>query len=174
MTQSITIGKAQIKIKSVVLDLFALALIYFLPAISHLIGFPLYLIEPMRIMLILAIAHTSQRNAYLLALTLPLFSFVISAHPSFLKMLLISAELVLNVWLFYYILKLAKNHFAAMLSSIIISKVIYYGIKFMLISFVMLSGSLVSTPIYIQLITSVVFSGYVFLIFRNKELPSGK
>jgi hypothetical protein len=174
MVQTITIGNAHIKIRSVVLNLFALALIYFLPAISHLVGFPLYLLEPMRIMLILAIAHTSQRNAYMLALTLPLFSFMVSAHPSFLKMMLITAELVLNVWLFYFILKMAKNHFAAMLSSIIISKVIYYGIKFLLISFVMLSGSLVSTPLYIQLITSVVFSGYVFFIFRNKELSSGK
>jgi len=172
MAQSLTVGNTQVKVKSIILDIFALALIYFIPAISHLIGFPLYLIEPMRIMLILAIAHTSQRNAYLLALTLPLFSFVISAHPSFLKMLLISAELVLNVWLFYFILKIARNHFAAMFSSIIISKVIYYGVKFMLISFVLISGGLVSTPLYIQLITSLVFSGYVFLIFRYRGLLS--
>jgi hypothetical protein len=172
MAQSITVGNTRIQVKSIILDLLALALIYFIPAISHLIGFPLYLIEPMRIMLILAIAHTSQRNAYLLALTLPLFSFVISAHPSFLKMLLITAELVLNVWLFYFILKIARNHFAAMFSSIIISKVIYYGVKLLLISFVLISGGLVSTPLYFQLITSLVFSGYVFLIFRYRGLLS--
>ncbi len=45
-------------------------------------------------MLILAIAHTSRKNAYLIALTLPLFSLLISAHPSLIKTSLITGELV--------------------------------------------------------------------------------
>lgn len=154
--------------KTLLIDLSALAFIYFVPALSHLLALPVYFIEPMRLMLIIAIAHTSRRNAFIIAATLPLFSFLISAHPHLIKMLLISAELVLNVWLFYFILKKSGNAFVSMISSIVISKVAYYLIKFGLISSLLLSGSLVSTPLLIQLITTLVFSGYLFFVFRNK------
>jgi len=80
--------------KSLALDFIALAIIYFIPTLTHLFSFPLYYIEPMRIMVILAIAHTTKRNAYLLALTLPLFSLLVSGHPILYKSLLMSVELV--------------------------------------------------------------------------------
>ncbi|MDY0202455.1 MAG: hypothetical protein RBR40_15895, partial [Tenuifilaceae bacterium] len=60
----------------VLFDIFALAFIYLIPTISHMLSFPLYLIEPMRIALVLALVHTTKRNAYIIALTLPLFSFL--------------------------------------------------------------------------------------------------
>ena len=69
--------------RSVLLDAIGLVFVYFIPSISHVLNVPIYLVEPMRIMVILAIAHTTQRNAYILALTLPLFSYFISAHPVF-------------------------------------------------------------------------------------------
>ena len=81
------------KIKTIVFDLMALLCIYLVPAVSHLFSFPVYYLEPMRIMLILAIAHTTRKNAYLIALTLPLFSLLISAHPSLIKTSLITGEL---------------------------------------------------------------------------------
>ena len=77
------------KIKSIVFDLIALLAIYLVPAISHLLSFPVYYLEPMRIMLVLSIVHTSRKNAYLIALTFPLFSMLISAHPSLIKTSLI-------------------------------------------------------------------------------------
>jgi hypothetical protein len=155
--------------RSVVLDIIGLAFIYFIPTFSHFLNVPLYLVEPMRIMLILAIAHTTKRNAFILALTLPLFSFLVSAHPVFYKTLLMTAELVLNVWLFYALAKVFKNYFAAMLTSIVISKLFYYILKFGLISVMLLDGNLFSTPIYLQVITTILFSGYVFLMLSRKE-----
>jgi hypothetical protein len=152
--------------KSIVFDIFALAFIYFVPTISHLLNIPLYLVEPMRIMLILAIVHTSKKNAYIIALTLPLFSFLISAHPNVFKMMIITAELVMNVWLFYILAK-KTNQFVAILSSILLSKIFYYLLKFGLISFAVLQTGLISTPIYLQLITSVVFSAYLFFVIRR-------
>ncbi len=154
-------------IKGSVFDLFAIAAIYLVPTFSHLFALPIYFIEPMRLMLILAIAHTSKKNAYFLAATLPIFSFVVSAHPVFLKTILISGELLLNVWLFFFIAEKIKNKSGAMVLSIAISKLAYYIIKFMLLSFVLLEGSLISTPILIQLVTMILFSGYIFLM-RNK------
>ncbi len=67
-------------IASLILDAAALAFIYLVPTFSHLLSLPVYFIEPMRLMLILAMVHTDKRNAYILALTMPLFSFIISAQ----------------------------------------------------------------------------------------------
>lgn len=173
MAANIGLSISKLNLRSIVIDIFALAFIYFVPTISHLLNVPLYLVEPMRIMLILAIAHTSKRNAYLLALTLPLFSFLISAHPNVFKALIITLELMLNVWLFYT-LSTKVNQFIAIFSSIIISKIVYYLLKFGLISFAVLQTGLISTPIYLQLITTVVFSGYLFFILRKNQVPAKK
>lgn len=152
---------------SAIFDISALAFIYFVPAISHLLSLPLYLIEPMRLMLILALVHTTKQNAYIIALSLPLFSFLISAHPFFPKMILISFELVLNVFLFYLFVNKFKNTFLPVLLSIIISKLVYYIIKFGLIKLALIESGLVSTPLTIQLIMLLVFSGYVTILFKK-------
>jgi len=172
MANTITLVRSNVNVKSILIDLAALTFIYLVPTLSHLTSIPLYLLEPMRIMLILAIAHTTKKNAYILALTLPVFSFVISMHPTIIKSLLITAELFLNVWLFYYLLKRTGNQFIAMLSSIVISKVFYYLVKFLLITMVFMQTSLVSTPLILQFATTFIFSGYIYLIYRRREVLS--
>lgn len=163
------VSTSTLRLRTLLIDAAALAFVFFVPALSHMLAVPIYLIEPMRIMLILAIAHTTRRNAYLLALTLPLFSFAISSHPVFLKSLLISLELILNVWLFFALGKVIRNQFAAMAVAIIGSKVFYYALKFGLLSFAMIQGGLVSTPVYLQLITTVIFSTYIFLVSSKQN-----
>jgi hypothetical protein len=155
-------------IGSIVFDILALTFIYFVPTISHMLNFPLYLIEPMRIALILALVHTSKQNAYIIALTLPIFSYLVSAHPVFYKMMLISGELIINVWLFYFIFNRTKNAFVSILSSIVLSKAIYYLAKFIAIAIVFkVNENIVSTSLYIQAATTLVFSLYLGLMFRN-------
>ncbi|MFP4557624.1 MAG: hypothetical protein ACLFNU_12215 [Bacteroidales bacterium] len=162
LTSKRTIGFA-------IFDILALAFIYFVPTISHMLSFPLYLIEPMRIALILALVHTTKRNAYIVAVTLPLFSFLVSAHPVFYKMLLISGELVLNVWLFYFILSRTKSAFVSILSSIVLSKAVYYLAKFIAIALILkTSEDLIATSIYIQVATTIVFSVYLGLMYKGK------
>jgi hypothetical protein len=158
------------KIKSILFDIVALAFIYFVPTISHYLSVPLYLIEPMRLMLVLAMVHTNKRNAYIIALTLPVFSLLISGHPVAIKAAIMTMELVFNVWLFYTLSKKWQNTFAVMLASILLSKIAYYILKFGLISFAVFNSELISTPIYLQLITSVVFSAYLFFLFKRKEV----
>lgn len=169
MAANVNLVSSRIDYRSIVFDVIALSFIYFVPALSHLFNVPIYLVEPMRIMLILAMVHTSKTNAYLIALTLPLFSFLISSHPNIFKGLIMTGELLLNVWLFFEISKRVTNQFAAMLSAIVISKLIYYLLKFALISFVVIESGLISTPIYLQVITSLIFSGYVFLMLRRRK-----
>ena len=167
MNNSNAVNLVQSSLKSVLLNMLAVTFIFFVPALSHLLNVPVYLIEPMRIMLILALVHTTRTNAYILAIGLPLFSFLVSSHPVLAKMILIAAELSLNVWLFYVIRKRA-NAFVAVFTSVILSKVAYYLVKFFLLNFALLKGGLISTPVYIQLIMTLIFSAYAWLLLRNK------
>jgi len=113
--------------------------------------------------------HTTKRNAYIIALTLPIFSYLVSAHPVFYKMLLISGELVLNVWLFYFILSKTKNAFVSILSAIVTSKAIYYIAKFIAVALILKTGeSIIATSLTIQVATTLVFSVYLGLIFRRR------
>lgn len=159
-------------LRSLTLLFGSLAVIYFIPAMSHMFSVPLYYAEPMRIMVILAIAHTGKRNAFVLALTLPVFSFLVSAHPSLLKSILIALELVANVWLFYLISNKIKNQFSSMLISILLSKMFYYLAKFLFISFAFMQTDLIATPVWIQIISTLVFSIYVFVVFTRKQAKS--
>jgi hypothetical protein len=168
MAANVNLVSLRVNYKSILFDILALTFVYFVPALSHLFNVPIYLVEPMRIMLILAMVHTTKKNAYLIAVTLPLFSFLISSHPNIFKGLIMTGELLLNVWLFFEISKRISNQFFAMLSAIVISKLVYYLLKFLLISFAVLGPGLIATPVYLQIITSIVFSGYVFLMLNRK------
>ncbi len=166
---SISTTLTPLRIRTILIDAAAIAFIYFMPALSHLLALPVYLIEPMRMMLILALVHTTKRNAYILAFTLPLFSYAISAHPVFLKSLLISLELLVNVWLFYALTNLIRNRFGAISLAIIGSKIFYYTMKFLLLQFAFLQGNLFSTPIWMQIATTFAFSLYIYLWRRQSE-----
>lgn len=168
MDNVINLAASREVIKSTVIHLIAVVFIVLVPAISHLVALPVYYFEPMRIMLIIALVHTTKKNAYLLALTLPIFSFLVSAHPALVKTFLIMSELLLNVFLFFVFFEKIKNNFLAMLVSLSISKMFYYLVKFMLLSTVVLEGNLVSTPLYIQGVMILLFSSYVF-IFAKKS-----
>lgn len=160
------------KIKNIAFDLLALLFIYLVPAISHLLSFPVYYLEPMRIMMILAIVHTTRKNAYLIAFTLPIFSLLITAHPSLIKTSLVTGELLLNVWLFFFISEKLANKTISIFLSIIITKLLYYLIKFILINSAVMGGDLISTPIYIQIIMLFILSGYIYLMSFDRGKKS--
>jgi hypothetical protein len=153
---------------SYVIDLIAIILVYFIPTLSHLTGVPFYLFEPMRIFIILALLHSNKTNAYILAFTLPIFSFVIATHPFFLKSVIMSIELGLNVFLFYFLTQKKLSAYLSVFFSIIISKAAYYLLKFICVQFLLFKSDLISTPIYIQFIITIVFGLYTFIIFRNQ------
>jgi hypothetical protein len=154
------------------LNLLALLAIYFIPTLSHMVGIPFYLFEPMRIFVILALLHSNKLNAYALALGLPLFSFLISSHPVLLKAGLISFELIFNVFLFYWSSKRLASYWAVVFS-VICSKLGYYTIKYFLIQSALLESSLISTPIYFQLFTTLAFGIYAFIWYK-KEVSTRK
>lgn len=165
MEKSLTINGIP---KSLLYDSVALTFIYFMPVLSHLTSFPLYILEPMRIAVLVAVIHTNRFNTYLVALTLPVFSFFASSHPVLLKTILITAELMINVSLFYIIFIRNRNPFLAMFISIMTAKVFYYLVKFVFLSFNLVQDDLFSTPLLIQFIISVGISIYAAWIFNEK------
>lgn len=170
MTNSIAYSVKR-NIRHVLLDAGAIAFIYFVPALSHMAGIPVYLFEPMRIMLFVSFIFSSRKNSYIIALSLPLFSFLVSSHPSIVKSVLIAVELSTNVFLFYLFDEMLRNKFTAAFLSIVISKVLYYLLKFVFISIALMGGSLISTPIYIQVIVTVFLS---LILFIGKKSGSNK
>ncbi len=169
ITQNTSIAAyfSKANIKAIVFDVFALAFIYLIPAISHMLSIKLYLLEPMRLMLIFALVHTRRPNAYILAVTLPFFSYFISAHPLLVKSLLIAIELSVMVFVFYALVD-RIHKFAAIFASIWASKLLYYGLKYVAIITVLPAEPLVGTPLLLQLATSAAFSLYVFWMFRKR------
>lgn len=172
MQASIQNPALKVTLKSALLDGFALAFIYLMPTISHILPFPVYFMEPMRIMVVLAMMHTHRKNAYILALTLPVFSFVIATHPVFVKSLLIAIELTAMVGLFY-LLRRYMQGVVAIFTAIILGKALYYAMKFFTVQWALIplrpNESFVGIALWIQLITTVVISGYVWLILNKKK-----
>ena len=111
MEKSLSIAGLSKNSITFLLDFILILFIYFTPALSHLFAFPIYYLDPMKIALVFAIIFTSKRNTFLIAITLPLFSYFVSAHPQFIKAILISAELLVNLSLFYYLIKKNNNAF---------------------------------------------------------------
>lgn len=153
--------------RAILFDAFALAFIYLVPTISHLLSIKLYMLEPMRIMVILAMVHTRRENAWILALTLPFFSYFISAHPLLVKSGLIAIELTAMVFVFHLLMQ-RIHRLGAIFASIWISKLLYYGLKYIAITTVLPAEPLVGTPLLLQLITSLFFSVYVFMMLKEK------
>jgi len=167
MELSVRIYLSNIKIRTVVIDFLALSLIYLLPTLSHLTGIPFYYLEPMRVVVLLSLLFTHRWNSLLLALTIPLFSFLIASHPSLFKVLLVTIDLTLNILLFMFFTKSIKQTFFVLLLSIAISKMVYYLLKYMFIQFYLVDGELVATSLYIQIIVMVALS-LIIAFGRNR------
>ena len=138
------------------IDVALLAALYFLPSLSHVTALPLYMLEPMRVALIIALLFTNRANTYFIAFTIPLASAMITGHPTPFKALLMGIEFSVLVACYSYLVQLIRiPAFAALTAAIVISKVLYYTMKFAALGAGLLTGSLVSTPLQTQLILAL-------------------
>ena len=156
-------------------DIIAIAVIMFLPAISHIMPFPLYYLDPMRLVLLgVYFVNRNHKNAYLLAIGLPIFSMLYSGHPVFYKAILISFELLVNMVVLHLLFRKGLNIFFAVFLSIILSKIVYYVFKFLFIEWSLISGKLFSTSLIIQMIIAIGLSAVFFLFGRSANQSSQK
>jgi len=155
--------------KIILFDCLALAIVFFVPKIGEILQLPFYMIEPMRLMVIISIAHFKRFNAFLLALTLPLFSWIVSGHPEFYKMLVMTCEIMVNVFLFYFLIHKFGSVFLSMIIAIIVSKVLCYTLYLVFFSIMFIKEEAQPSFLIAQLITTLVFSTYVFFIYRKRS-----
>jgi hypothetical protein len=155
--------------RGLILDIFALAVVFFTPAIAHLIRIPFYMIEPMRLMIMLSIAHSTRFNTLILALSLPLFSWAVSGHPELFKMMIMTGEMVVNVLLYYYLVRKNDSVFLSMIISIIFSKVLCYSSYLVFFSMMFLREEADPAFLISQVVTTLIFSSYVAIILRKKS-----
>ena len=152
--------------KNFLIDLGGIILIYLLPEISNLLGIPFYLFEPMRMIIVIAIVHTSKENAYILAVLLPAVSYLFSNHPSAIKTFILSGDLLLNIFLYFSLVKSKVSKFLLMSICIVASKLAYYLAKYLLQLFSVLKGEMIATPLYVQILIVIILSSYVYLIAK--------
>ena len=145
-------------------------LMYLIPTLSHLTSWPLYMFEPMRCVLLLnLLVLGNKKNAYLMAITLPLFSYFVGSHPVLVKSLIMTIELVMNIWLFDMFTRKVANCMLAMLLSILVSKALYYSLKYVSISFGLLNTDIVDINIFIQLMVALIIS-MLFVKYTERKV----
>jgi hypothetical protein len=157
-------------VKALLIDIAALAVVFLTPTLGQMIQAPFWMIEPMRLMVIISIAHTGRLNSFLLAAILPLFSWMVSGHPLFLKMIIMTVELLINVSVFYLLMKKVEAVFLSMLIAIVGSKIICYTLYLVFSSVVNvdLESETETGFLIAQVITTLLFSTYTLLILRRK------
>ena len=154
--------------KVVLLDLVAFAIVFFVPVLAHRINFPVYMIEPMRLMVIISVAHSTKANSFLLAFTLSLFSYAVSGHPELLKTVVMTVEMGVNVFLFYFLLSKLHSVFFSMVTAIITSKVLCYALYLVLFSMSFLKEEAETSFLIAQVVTTLLFSAYVSFFLKKK------
>lgn len=155
--------------RNITVDIVIFVSIFFIPALSHVAPFPLYLLDPMRILLFAGYLLSRQNaNTFILAVAMPLFSSLVTGHPPVFKALLISVELVVNIFLLVQLIDRTKLHLAlSLFLSMIASKLVYYGLKSVFIYSGLIEGELITTNLWVQLGT-VVFITLTFYLVWTK------
>jgi hypothetical protein len=160
---TITIKLRDVSEIKLVFMLLPVALMYFLPALSHIIGYPLYFLEPMRLVILFSMVLLEKKEALILAVTLPLFAFVTTGHPTFPKLFIVSAELLFFVYLFFIVNKKISIPPISLLIAILLSKSAYYLMKYILIMSFLGNSELISTPIQVQIFTAIGYSAFLLI-----------
>lgn len=153
--------------RTLLVDVGILVMLLILPASSHILPLPINILDPMHMVLLFGYLLSPNRtNILILACVVPFFSAWVTGHPPFLKAMLIAIELTCNMALLIVFLnKLKWPVFVSILGSILLSKVAYYSLKFVFLEMVLLSGSLVSTPLSMQMLTVLVQTVLFSLVY---------
>jgi hypothetical protein len=162
---------ATINKRIVLTDIAVLAAVYGIPALAHVTPFPLYYLDPMRLLLMAGyLVSRHGGNAALLALTIPLFSSWVTGHPPFAKAVLIGIELMVNITLLHAAIRRFRIPVVFLVfGSIVISKLIYYAAKALFIQWGWIQDKVIATGLDTQLITAIAVSCAFALLYRRKS-----
>ena len=158
-----------LKSKSIVrlaaMDAVLLTLACLVPAASHLLAVPLYMLNPMLAVLLAGVLLGKDwRNALVLAVLLPLVSCLLVGMPTAPKMVCMMAELATVVGLFH-LLSRRWAVLPAVLLSVFAAKGVYYALK----AIILAPAVLVGTAWWMQLGAVVVWCGLFALIYKRTK-----
>ena len=149
--------------RTIALDAVLLTVACLIPAASHMLAIPLYMLNPMLALLLAAILWgRNWRNALLMAVLLPSISCLLTGMPTAPKMFCMMAELTTVAALFNW-LQRKWAVLPAVLTSIIAGKAIYYALK----AIVLAPAVLVGTQWSIQLLAVLLWGGLFSLLYKK-------
>lgn len=152
-------------VSMIALDAVLLTLACLVPATSHLLAAPLYMLNPMLALLLAGILlGRDWRNALVLAVLLPLVSCLLTGMPAVGKMVCMMAELATMAGLFH-MLSRRWAVVPAVLTAIVAGKAVYYILK----AIILAPAVLVGTAWWIQLATVIVWGGIFALLYRKSR-----
>ena len=161
---NITISKTGRAARVALIDVALVAVMCAVPALSHVLAFPLYKLNPMLgVMLAGMMLVKDRRNALLMAVVLPLVSMLVTGMLAFPKMVCMAAEL-LTVSAVFGVASGRMKCFPAVLLSIVAGRGVYYMAKALLISPV----ALVGTEWWIQVVTSLAWAAVFAAWYKSQ------
>ena len=163
-----------LKSKTIFIDLTAFAAVALTSIIGMLYHLPFYMLEPIRLMVVISIAHSTRNNSFFLASVLPLYSWIVTGHPELLKMIVMTTEICSNVFLYYYLIKRVDSVLMSMIISVIISKVICYALYLIFFSLIFIEEEADTSFLICQVITTLIFSFYVWIILQKNKTYNEK
>ena len=147
------------------LDVVLLGITCLLPAVSHVLALPLYMLNPMLAVLLTGIlVGRDWRNALVLAVLLPLVSCLVTGMPAAPKMFCMMAELATVAGLFQ-VLSRRWAVLPAVRVSVLAAKGVYYALKAVIIA----PAVLVGTAWWMQLGAVVVWCGLFAMLYKRSE-----
>lgn len=148
----------------VIIDTILVSLVLIVPIVVHALGISVRYIEPMRLSLFASVLLVSDRkNAYVLAIILPMLSMCVMGMPVWYKAVLMSIELYANVFLYYRMCGRKANPFVAVLISIIASKALYYFLKYILIRMAFFPQGALIDNVVPQLIVALLIAAFFYV-----------
>lgn len=145
------------------LDAVLLAAACLIPAASHVLVFPLYMLNPMLALLLVGmLLGRDWRNALLLAVLMPLVSSLVVGMPAAPKMVCMMAEMATVAMLFGWLSR-RWPALPAVLTAILAGKVVYYALK----ALIMAPATLVGTEWWIQLGAVIVWGGLFAMLYKK-------
>lgn len=136
-----------------------------IPAASHALALPLYMLNPMLALLLAGLLlGRDWRNALALAVAMPLVSCLLTGMPAAGKMVCMMAELAV-VAASFGLLKERWGATKAVFAGIVASKGVYYILKALLLA----PATLVGTAWWMQLAAVLLWGGLFTMLYTKKE-----
>lgn len=158
--------KTQSIVHYAALDAVLLTAACLIPAASHLLAVPLYMLNPMLALLLAGVLFGRHGNAWIngliLAILLPLTSCLLVGMPTAPKMVCMMAELATVAGLFH-LLSRRWAVLPAVLTAVVAGKGVYYLLKAVVIA----PAVLVDTAWWMQLGAVLVWCGLFSLIYKR-------